>query len=287
VGSRLGIDYFWVLNFIAMKRMFFLLLILVSAGVVAQKNLKESVALEKPIVIDGDISDWPGELWVDPDGRFFCNVANDANNLYVRLKIADDLTQQKVGLFGLSLKLNPSGKRKGKVGLKYPTGRDASELKKKEPTEAEASMDAKNKIAMKKELLGDVEVVELIGLAKENIVSSRLGLANGIEAMIIALDDGSYTYEAKIPFKAFRIVKSQVEILGVEFQTGRLNVQAKNNAANQASTPGYGGQMGGNSMYGPGGTRMSRYYAPGAGFSNYQYNALSTPGYYYVPVKLK
>jgi hypothetical protein len=270
-----------------MRKICFLLLMLVSTGVLAQKNVKESVTLEKPIVIDGDASDWPGEWWVDPNGKFFCNVANDASNLYVRLKVADDLTQQKIGLFGLSLKLNPSGKKKGKVGLKYPTGRDASELKKKEPKEADSEMDAKNKVQMKKDLLGDVEVVELIGLAKENIVSSRLGLANGIEAMIIALDDGSYTYEAKIPFKAFRINKSEVEILGVEFQTGRLNQQPKNNAANQSATPGYGGQMGGPSSYGPGGYRMSQYYRYSPGFSNYQYNALSTPGYFFVAVKLK
>lgn len=270
-----------------MTRICFVLLMSVSANVFAQKGVKESVTLEKPIVIDGDVSDWPMEWWVDPNGKFFCNVSNDADKLYVRLKVADDLTQQKIGLFGLSLKLNPSGKRKGKVGLKYPTGRDASELKKKEPKEADAEMDVRNKVQMKKDLLGDVEVVELIGLAKENIVSSRLGLANGIEAMIIALDDGSYTYEAKIPFKAFRIIKSQVEVLGVEFQTGRLVMQPKNNTSNQAAVPGYGGQMGGNSMYGPGGYRMSRYYAPGAGFSNYQYNALTTPGYFFVAVKLK
>lgn len=257
---------------------------LASASVFAQKNLKESVTLEKPIVIDGDASDWPGEWWVDPDGKFFCNVANDADNLYVRLKVADDLTQQKIGLFGLSLKLNPSGKRKGKVGLKYPTGRDASELKKKEPSEAEAAMYAKNKVQMKKDLLGDVEVVELIGLAKQNIVSSRLGLANGIEAMIITLEDGSYTYEAKIPFKAFRINKKEVEILGVEFQTGRFIQQAKNTNASQTTAPGYGGQMGGPGGYGPGGYRMQQYYGS---FNNYQYNAFSTPGYFFVAVKLK
>jgi len=264
-----------------MTRIRFLLLILISANVFAQKNVKESVTLDKPIVIDGDASEWPVDWWIDPDGKFFCNVANDADNLYVRLKVADDLTQQKIGLFGLSLKLNPTGKRKGKVGLKYPTGRDASEFKKKEPTEADASMDPKNKVLMKKELLGDVEVVELIGLAKENIVSSRLGLANGIEAMIVTLEDGSYTYEAKIPFKAFRIKKSEVQILGVEFQTGRYSPPAKNNPNN--NNTGYGGgQMG---QYGPGGMRMPRYY--GAGFSNFQYSAFSSPGYFFVAVKLK
>jgi hypothetical protein len=263
-----------------MIRICFLFLILISVNTIAQKNVKESVTLEKPIVIDGDASDWPVDWWVDPDGKFFCNVANDADNLYVRLKVADDLTQQKLGLFGLSLKLNPSGKRKGKVGLKYPTGRDASEFKKKEPTEADAAMDSKNKVQMKKDLLGDVEVVELIGLAKENIVSSRLGLANGIEAMIITLDDGSYTYEAKIPFKAFKIKKSETPIMGVEFQTGRYIPPAKNNPNNQT---GYG--PGGMGQYGPGGMRMPRYY--GAGISNYQYSAFSSPGYFFVAVKLK
>src|SRR5689334_9279717 len=114
-----------------MSRIFLLFFVLVSLTTVAQKNLKESVTLEKPPVIDGDVSDWPTEWWLDPDGQFFCNVANDAENLYVRLKVGDDLTQQKIALFGLSLKLNPSGKRKGKVGLKYPVGKDESEFKKK------------------------------------------------------------------------------------------------------------------------------------------------------------
>src|SRR6185369_4966821 len=150
-------------------------------------------------------------------------------------KVGDDITQQKIGWFGLSLKLDPKGKRKGKIGLKYPVGKDESELKKLKEREVQPGTEIAAKIAMKKELVSDVEVVELIGLAKENIVSSRLGLANGIEAMIIAQDDGAYTYEAKIPFKAFRINKKDVALLGVEFETGRLVVQNKG-AANNNST---------------------------------------------------
>jgi len=201
----------------------------------------------------------------------------------VRLKVADDLTQQKIGLFGLFLKLNPSGKRKGKLGLKYPIGKDASELKKKEPTEVDNGLDAKSKAQWKKDMLGDIEVVELVGLAKQSIVASRLGLANGIEVMITTLEDGAYTYEAKIPFKAFRIAKKDVKVLGVEFETGRLTVQNKNTSSNQA-TPGFGGAMPGQ-QYGPGGYRMPRYNMGGP--NNYQYNAFTTPGYFYVPVHLK
>jgi hypothetical protein len=247
-----------------------------SFSALAQKGVHESVQLDKPPVIDGLVDDWPVEWWIDPDGKFLCNVFNDEENLYFRLKIADDLTQQKIGLFGLSLKLNPKGKRKGKLGLKYPVGKDKSELKKEKPSAVNPNTDLAAKLAMKKAWVSDVEVVELIGLAKENIVSSRLGLANGIEAIIIAQDDGSYIYEAKIPFKAFRINKKEVPLLGVEFETGRMTVQ-NNNPAN--NNPSYSP-----TSRGPGGCgqqSQQRYY------SNYQYNVLTTPGYLWVGVKLK
>jgi hypothetical protein len=259
-----------------MSKICFIFFVLLSANAFAQKNVKESIAFEKPPVIDGDVSDWACDWWIDPDGKFFCNVANDADNLYVRLKVGDDLTQQKIGLFGLSLKLNPSGKRKGKVGLKYPIGKDASEFKKTGPTELDSRLDVKSKLELKKELLGDVEVVELIGLAKQNIISSRLGLANGIESIIITQDDGSYLYEAKIPFKAFRIKKSEVTILGVEFETGKYNPAQKNTPAPQIDP------------------RYKAAYRQGyaarpmmSGNSNYQYNAFANPGYLFVPVRLK
>jgi hypothetical protein len=180
-------------------------------------------------------------------------------------------------MFGLSLKLNPSGKRKGKVGLKYPIAKDESELKKEKEKAAESGTDLAAKIAMKKEWVSDVEVVELIGLAKENIISSRLGLANGIEAIIVALDDGSYVYEAKIPFKAFKINKSDVPVLGVEFETGKLVVQNKNPTGNTGYSP--TSRIPGS--YGQQNMQQQRYY------STYQYNALSSPGYLWVGVKLK
>lgn len=260
-----------------MSRISIFFLSLISVTALAQKGIKESVAFEKAPIIDGDVSDWTCDWWIDPDGKYFSNVTNDADNLYVRIKVADDVTQQKIGLFGLSVKLNPSGKRKGKVGLKYPVGQDASEFKKKEPTVVDRGTDINGVIQMKKDLISDVEVVELIGLAKQNIVSSRLGLANGIEAIIVAQNDGSYIYEAKIPFKAFRINRNDVGVLGVEFETGRFVPKtntSNNNAYSPSSPGGYGGRGAG--------YRQPRMYS-----STYQYNALSTPAYYFVGVKLK
>ncbi|MBS1558179.1 MAG: hypothetical protein JST69_05570 [Bacteroidetes bacterium] len=239
----------------------------------AQKGQKESIFFEKPPVIDGKTDDWPADWWLDPDGKFLSNVGNDAENLYFRLKISDDLTQLKVGLLGLSLKLNPTGKKKDKVGLKYPVGKDANELKREMKGQNDKEMDAAARVQYKKELISDVEVVELIGLTKQNIVSSRLGLANGIEAIIVALDDGAYIYEAKIPFKAFRLDKSKIEILPIEFETGRYTPPNKNNNANYSPSYGTPG------MYGR--QQSSVYY------NNYQYNPLSSPGYLSLNIKLK
>jgi hypothetical protein len=257
-----------------MSRIHFLFFLLISVCTFGQKNVKQSIAFEKPPVIDGDVTDWSCDWWLDPDGKFISNVANDAENLYVRLKISDDLTQEKIGLLGLSLKLNPNGKRKGKVGLKYPVGKDESEMRKK-PGEDKTLNERDALIQMKKELVSDVEVVELIGLTKQNIVSSRLGLTNGIQAIIIAQNDGSYIYEAKIPFKAFKINKSEVDVLGVEFETGRYIPPAKNQPVN----PNIGAMSRGPGSYGY--NQQQRYNNSG-----YQYNAFSSPGYLFLAVKL-
>ncbi len=241
----------------------------------AQKGLHESVSFTKPPVIDGNIDDWQAEWWLDPDGKFLSNVGNDNENIYLRLKISDDVTQQKIGLFGLSLRLNPSGKRKGKVGLKYPVSKDKSELKKEKTEAVGLETDLAARVRMKKELVSDVEVLELIGLAKQNIVSSRLGLTNGIEAALIAQDDGAYIYEAKIPFKAFRIKKSEVIVLGVEFETGRFVPDSKSQGSPQID-PAY------KAAYRSGNVPRPVVYG-----NNYQYNALASPGYLFLQIKLK
>src|SRR6478752_938216 len=181
----------------------------------AQKGVKESCRAEIPPKIDGDLGEWQTEWLLDPDGKFIYNVCNDANKLYVRIQMSDSEVQRKVGLFGFTLWLDPSGKKKEKLGLRYPVG--AYNQEKDLP---QVPKDAKRG-ELEKALLSDVEGLELIGLADDPIYSSRHGLMNGLEMAITALDDGAYQYEVKIPFKAFRIDRSKVPVLGIGFETGR------------------------------------------------------------------
>ena len=236
---------------------FISILLLSATATYGQKEAKENYVPIEPIVVDGQTAEWKTDWQLDPDGKFLFNIGNDEQNLYLRIKVSDDLTQQKIALYGLSVKLDVNGKKKGKLGLKYPVGKDANELKKMpEPL----PKDAAGKAKAKKELLSEIEVLELLGLAKENIVSSRLGLMNGIEVLIVVDENAAYVYEAKIPFKAFRIDKAATPVLGVTIETGKM-------APPKTSTPNAG---------------QGQRYNPGYG--NYE---LMTPGYMWVAAKIK
>lgn len=248
-----------------------LLLAFFSSISVAQKQ-KESCTPAVPIVIDAKVDEWQNDWVADSEGKFLYNICNDANDLYIRLKMSDILTQRRVALFGLTVWLDPSGKKKEKIGLKYPFG--TSDLSGTPPTVTTMTRNQKRG-DVEKELLSDLEVLELIGLAKENIISSRLGLMNGIQVLIAATEDGSYLYEAKIPFKAFRLKKSEITVLGVGFETGVLTPQK---GKTQAAGSGPGAPFYGN---------MSPYYQQvmlGPSGSNYE---MTIPSKIWTSVLLK
>jgi hypothetical protein len=130
---------------------------------------------------------------------------------------------------------------------------------------------------LKMGLLNDAEVLELIGLSKEHIISPRLGLMNGLQVFIKGDDHGAYVYEAKIPFKAFRINKADVKILGVAFVTGKMAPPKNQNT----TSAGGAGNMG----YGRRGYGMGGYGS--AGYSGPAYSEWNASTYMSVGVTLK
>ena len=247
----------------------------------AQKGMVESCRLPAPVVVDGVVDEWKDEWMMDPKGKFLYNICNDAENLYLRLKVSDEMTQRKIGFFGFNVFLNPKGKKIGKVGFKYPIEKDLDELEKQAP---KGQVSNAAMVEFKMGLIKDVEVLELIGLSKENIVSPRLGLMNGLQVFIKGDDHGAYVYEAKIPFKAFRIDKSAIKVLGVAFVTGKMKppkaTQTSSPAGGGPGNVGYGGRYGMRG-YGMGG------YGQGSSFSQPAYTEWNSATYMSVGVTLK
>ncbi len=240
----------------------------------------ESCSPANPIVIDAVVDEWQGEWLLDSRGKFAYNICNDNENLYVRIKVGDDFVQRQMGLYGFTVFLNPKGKKHGKMGVRYPLPKDmdqlAAEAPKGEVTPAQFQ-------ELKKGLIKDAEVLELVGFAKEAIISPRLGLRNGILVYIRADDRGDFIYEGKFPFKAFGLDKASLKTLGVAFVTGRMIPKAvKPSGSGVPPGGGYPGIMPGHSQH-----YMNSVYGYGGGASSTPYSAWQTATTMSVLVTLK
>ncbi|HEY5822797.1 MAG TPA: hypothetical protein VIT44_00435 [Cyclobacteriaceae bacterium] len=250
---------------------------------------EQSCKVTTPPVIDGKIKDW-SVTWMDEEKeKFEYNVCSDDANLYIRIKISDGGTQQKFAMYGLTVWLDPNGKKKEKLGLRYPTGIEAQERleefrKSGESFSKENNLDKRE--AMQKEfkrnLIRNIEVLELIGLADKPLASSKSGITNGLQVALDMDSTGAYIYEATLPFKAFRLVKAKIPVLGIGFETGKLTVDQTKGKGNNA---GGGMQPGGYPGGGMGGMGQGGMGQAGRGGSNY-YSPMSSPVKMWTAVKL-
>jgi hypothetical protein len=229
------------------------------------------------IQVDGKAEEWPMTWVVDDDKIFSYNVCSDNNNIYIRMKTNDDVAKRKIAHFGLTIWMDANGKKKKKLGLRFPTGVEAKErtdLLSKSENERKDMNALQIKDFHKKmdhDMIQDLEVLELIGLADDPLTSTRSGITNGLKVAIASEEDGTYMYEALIPFKSFRLSKASIATLSIGFETGRFNPPTQTAKGGAASVPrggpgqgGYGGYGGG---YG-GSSGMSRGMGGSARGSN-------------------
>lgn len=245
---------------------------------IAQKGDIESCTPAAAIVIDGDPAEWQVEWRTDSKGKFAYNICNDESNLYLRIRLSDEFTQRKVGLLGMTVYLNPKGKKMGKMGLKFPVAKDLEEFKRKAPKGQQSPAQLEE---LKMDLVRNEEVLELIGFDKNPIVSSRVGLMNGIEVTIKPGEHSTYVYEAKLPFKAFQIDKSKVKVLGVTIASGKVAIK---NPGNTSPAGGGVGNLGYANRYGMG---YGAYGAYGPNRSIPQWSEWNSATSMSVGVKLK
>ncbi|HRI78498.1 MAG TPA: hypothetical protein PLR06_03095 [Cyclobacteriaceae bacterium] len=217
--------------------------------------------LSQVVVVDGIANEWPMKWLADDDKKVQFNVCSDDNNLYLRFKTSDETFKRKIAFFGFTVWMDANGKKKKKLGFKFPTGTEGKE--RMEAMQASSGdfqkMTAPEREArqkqMAKSLVTDLELIELIGLSDEPLTSTRSGITNGIKVAIAATDSGAYVYEAIIPFKSYRLSKAAIEVLGIGFETGKyVPPPTKNQAgANPGASSGFGGYGRGSGYGGYGG----------------------------------
>ncbi len=238
-----------------MKLLFSLsFLVAITTGTLAQGPTQESCQLSSVVLVDGHGDEWPMKWLEDDDKKFFYNVCTDESNIYIRLRIKEELIRRKMALFGLTVWLDPNGKKKKRLGLHFPTGTEAKEIMEAvrhsgDHSNMTASQRADFQKQMEKSLIENLEILELIGLSDDPLTSTRSGITNGIKVAIAQDDEGAYVYEAIIPFKSYRLSKSSISALGVGFETGKYTLPSTKPKAGSSTadptTPGQSGFGGG------------------------------------------
>ncbi len=237
----------------------FLVMVMEPSGF-AQDPEAANCQLATVLQIDGLADEWPMEWLTDDDKKFSYNVCSDDNNLYIRMKTNDELVRRKIALFGLTVWMDPKGKKKEKLGLKFPTGAEAHDRIEamSKSTENTGQMSSSQRAAFQKEMIKsvikDAELLELLGLADDPLTSTRSGITNGIKVAIASDEEGlTLTYEAIIPFKSFRLSKASISVIGIGFETGKFVPPPSKSTSGGANTnQGYSGSGRGSSAYGGG-----------------------------------
>lgn len=201
-------------------------LCLLVAGPTAFAQQSIPCPLSTTIIVDGKANDWPINWIQDKEKMFSYNVCADEQLLYVRVMTSDYFTKRKMAAFGFTLWLDPEGKKKKKLGLRFPTGgaeaeERAAAIRDQGGSGSSAGERADYQKEIDRQLIINLEVLELIGLSKEPITSARSGIMNGIKVAIDMDSTGAYVYEAIIPFKSFRISRAAIKEMSVGFETGK------------------------------------------------------------------
>ncbi len=196
-----------------MKKIAFALLsVLLLAAFTVPKNKREVRCTKQSgkFVVDGKTTDWKANtLQFDKKTGFAYAFSNDDRSLFVQLKMLNANVQRKVLVTGLTLWIDPHGKGKRVLGIKYPLGRIHEPHARRKRGQRPSG-----RYGQRRPASGNHLTAEKISLFNKRYRSERAKLEGfdkaGIEAntgpggiqVLLQMDTlGHVVYEAKIPLK--------------------------------------------------------------------------------------
>lgn len=213
------------------------------------------------VTTDGRIPEWENPLRLyDTKSKVNYTISNDSKNLYVCMKIADEISQIKILQGGMEFRIDTSGKKTLPIAFIFPIAGQQM-LQKAKIAEKNKKGFSENiyRSAMKQEQLSQTKNAQLIGFKPPlGGFLSLLTTTSGISAAINMDSLGIMYYETLIPFSTF--YKDEItaadtnKIFGFEIKVNALPTPAMKDVSGgggKGSGKGSGG-MGGGGMGGGG-----------------------------------
>jgi hypothetical protein len=218
-----------------MKSIVTLVLIVICGAVFAQKSKVPGMQWR-----DNPTEEMPApvsEFSSLDKGKILCYLSNDDNNLFIDMIIPDPGVQKKILDIGLSIWIDPAGKEKKVMGVRFPIGaasvRSMLERKGERATEEEVKLYSQNSaLAMAYE-------IDITGFGEWPMLRVPASGGEGFAASIRYNDDGDLIYRLLIPRDkvAFGESKGQMVPFSLGIEYGSAYVMPR-----PGGGPGGGGQ---------------------------------------------
>jgi hypothetical protein len=235
-------------------------LILVTASTVKAQSSKTIGNLQPPptnVVIDGNLSEWGDSLqYLNDEKKIPYTLANDQENLYVAIRINDRTEQARIINAGVTLSIDPKGKKKETFTMTFPLSAPGSKPQFGFHKDDNGELTQQDRDELARERLTTLRNIKVTGF--KDIEYDMITTSNtyGIKAAINYDADGNLVYEAAIPLKFFHVDNPSKNEWAFNFKINGMQKIAPSGQGGDSQGGGSGsrgGRGGGGGMGGGGG----------------------------------
>ncbi|NVM64040.1 hypothetical protein FHW88_002329 [Mucilaginibacter sp. SG538B] len=156
------------------------------------------------INIDGDLKEWGDSLrYYNEEKRLNYALANDKDYLYAAIRISDRLDKMKVLNAGITISIDPKGKKKDSFMLTFPLAAPDEKPEFARPKDDNGEITQADRDELMRERITKLRYIKVVGF--KDIDGDMITTSNtyGIKTAINYDANGDLVYEAAIPLSFF------------------------------------------------------------------------------------
>ncbi|MEN0056682.1 MAG: hypothetical protein AAGC65_23590 [Mucilaginibacter sp.] len=176
----------------------------------AQTGKPAQSTLQAPtttITVDGSLKDWGDSLrYYNDEKKFYYTLANDKTNLYAAIRIPERMDQMKTLHAGITLGIDPHGKKKETFSITFPLADPGSPLEFPKPqNDNNGEITKEDRDELMRERVTKLRNIKVEGF--KDIEGDMITTSNtyGIKAAIDYDEKGDLVYELAIPLQFFHV----------------------------------------------------------------------------------
>jgi hypothetical protein len=170
----------------------------------AQSTKNSLQAPPANINVDGDLKEWGDSLrYYNEEKRLNYALANDKDYLYAAIRVSDRLDKMKVLNAGITLTIDPKGKKKDSFILTFPLAAPGEKPEFPKPKDDNGEITQADRDELMRERITKLRYIKVVGF--KDIEDEMITTSNtyGIKTAINYDANGDLVYEAAIPLSFF------------------------------------------------------------------------------------